>query len=56
MTTRAAEMFWEAYRAATFAVFLQAHHVETIDASPIADLARELWRQALAEQARAARS
>jgi hypothetical protein len=51
----ASECFWEAYRAATFAVFLRAHF-PLIDATPVADLARELWRQALAEQARAART
>jgi hypothetical protein len=55
MTTRAAEMFWEAYRAATFAVFLQANHSPTIDPTPVAELARELWRQATAEQAKAIR-
>jgi len=52
--TAARELFWEAYRAATFAVFLRAHF-PLIDSTPVAELARDLWRQAMAAQARAVR-
>lgn len=41
------ELAWEAYRAATFAVFLRAYS-PTIDPTPIERLALELWARAVA--------
>lgn len=51
-----AHLFWEAYRVATFAVFLRAYS-PTIDATPIERLAVAFWLEArAAERAKPVRS
>lgn len=41
------ELYCEAWRAASFAVYLRAVHAATIDATAIENLARDLWARAV---------